>query len=54
MLSSPSVTSAEMALVKNWSVGDAETHYNAGIKSSLEVWGVDGDYDAFIAAVFIT
>ena len=44
-------TLAEMALVKGWSVGDAETHYEEGIKSSLEVWGVGDDYDTFIAEV---
>ncbi len=43
-------TLAEMAL-QGWSVGDAETHYEAGIMSSLEVWGVEDQYDAFIAEV---
>lgn len=44
-------TLAEMALVKGWSVGNAQAHYEAGIMSSLEVWGVEDDYDDFIAAV---
>ncbi len=45
-------TLAEMALpVNGWNVGDAETHYNAGIMASLETWGVEGDYATFIASV---
>ncbi|MCG8309078.1 MAG: SusD/RagB family nutrient-binding outer membrane lipoprotein [Cytophagales bacterium] len=43
-------TLAEMA-VKGWNVGDAQTHYEAGIKASLETWGVDDQYDSFIAEV---
>lgn len=44
-------TLAEMAL-KGWNVGgNAEAHYKAGIKSSLETWGVAGAYDAFYAKV---
>ncbi len=43
-------TLAEMAL-NGWSVGDAETHYNAGIQASLENWGVADQYSTFIAAV---
>jgi len=39
---------AEAAL-KGWNVGDAETHYNAAVQASLEAWGVDGDYDDYIA-----
>jgi len=39
---------AEAAL-KGWSVGDAKTHYEAAVKASLEAWGVDGDYDDYIA-----
>lgn len=39
---------AEAAL-KGWNVGSAETHYKAGIKNSLDAWGVGGDYDAFVA-----
>lgn len=43
-------TLAEMAL-NGWSVGDAETHYNAGVQASLENWGVADQYNTFIAAV---
>lgn len=42
---------AEMALTKSWSVGDAQTHYQEGIKNSLEVWGIGASYDDFIAEV---
>ncbi len=38
---------AEAAL-KGWAAGDAETHYNNGIKASLETWGVGGNYSSFI------
>ncbi|WP_128545131.1 SusD/RagB family nutrient-binding outer membrane lipoprotein [Larkinella soli] len=38
---------AEAAL-KGWAAGSAETHYNAGIKNSLETWGVGGQYATFI------
>ena len=38
---------AESAL-KGWNVGAAKTHYEQGIKLSLETWGVGGQYDAFI------
>jgi hypothetical protein len=44
-------TLAEMALVKGWSVGDAQTHYEEGIRNSLEVWGVGDQYDDFITQV---
>jgi hypothetical protein len=43
-------TLAEMS-INGWSVGDAEEHYEAGIKASLETWGVDDQYDAFISEV---
>ncbi|SHO60939.1 SusD/RagB family nutrient-binding outer membrane lipoprotein [Algoriphagus zhangzhouensis] len=39
---------AEAAL-KGWSVGSAETHYYAGIMSSLEAWEDQDGYDEFIA-----
>jgi len=39
---------AEAAL-KGWGVGDANTHYANGIRSSLQVWGVAGDFDAYYA-----
>ncbi|GAB2778171.1 SusD/RagB family nutrient-binding outer membrane lipoprotein [Rhabdobacter roseus] len=38
---------AEAAL-KGWSVGNGQAHYYAGIKNSLDAWGVGGQYDAFI------
>jgi hypothetical protein len=37
------------AAMKGWSVGPAATHYNNGIKNSLDTWGVGGQYAAFIA-----
>ncbi|MFV0266446.1 MAG: SusD/RagB family nutrient-binding outer membrane lipoprotein [Draconibacterium sp.] len=43
-------TLAELAL-KGWSVGNAETHYNMGVKSSLETWGVADEYNSFINEV---
>lgn len=39
---------AEAAL-KGWNVGDAQTHYEAGVKASMETWGVDDTYDSYIA-----
>ena len=39
---------AEAAL-KGWSAGSAETHYNNGVKSSLETWGVADGYTDYIA-----
>lgn len=39
---------AEAAL-KGWAAGDAQEHYEAGVRSSLETWGVDGDYGTYIA-----
>ncbi len=45
-------TLAEMALMKGWSVGgNAQTHYEAGILNSLNTWGVDDQYDDFLAQV---
>jgi hypothetical protein len=39
---------AEAAL-KGWSVtGDAKTHYEAGIKASMDTWGTTGTYAAYI------
>jgi hypothetical protein len=43
-------TLAEMAL-KGWNVGDAQTHYEEGIRNSLEVWGLGDQYDSFIQEV---
>ncbi len=43
-------TLAEMAL-KGWNVGDAESHYRAGIQNSLQTWGVADQFDAFYANV---
>lgn len=39
---------AEAAL-KGWNVGDGQTHYEAGVKASMETWGVDDTYDSYIA-----
>ncbi len=39
---------AEAAL-KGWAVGDAQTHYEAGIKASFEAWEVADLYDTYIA-----
>jgi hypothetical protein len=47
-------SSAETAFIlaeaaqKGWAVGTAATHYNAGVKNSLETWGVGSQYDAYI------
>jgi len=40
-------TLAEAAL-KGWAVGDAQTHYEAGVKASLETWGVGSQYATYI------
>lgn len=39
---------AEAAL-KGWNAGDAKSHYEAGIEASFETWGVDDDFDTYIA-----
>ena len=39
---------AEAAL-KGWAVGSAETNYENGVKSSLDAWGVGGDFASYIA-----
>ncbi len=39
---------AEAAL-KGWAVGDAKTHYDAGVKASMDTWGVTSGYAAYIA-----
>lgn len=47
-------TASEVAFIlaeaaqKGWSAGTAETHYNDGIKFSLESWGVGGEYADYI------
>ncbi|HEX5171199.1 MAG TPA: SusD/RagB family nutrient-binding outer membrane lipoprotein [Cyclobacteriaceae bacterium] len=41
---------AEAAL-KGWNVGDAQSYYEAGVITSMETWGVDDDYDTYIAEV---
>jgi hypothetical protein len=38
---------AEAAL-NGWNTGDAQTHYEAAIKASLETWGVGSEYDTYI------
>ena len=37
------------AATKGWAVGDAKTHYEAGVRFSLENWDVADQYDTFIA-----
>ncbi|MEZ4904979.1 MAG: SusD/RagB family nutrient-binding outer membrane lipoprotein [Spirosomataceae bacterium] len=39
---------AESAL-KGWAVGDAKTHYEAGVKASMDTWGLTSSYAAYIA-----
>ncbi|MEM9931790.1 MAG: SusD/RagB family nutrient-binding outer membrane lipoprotein, partial [Bacteroidota bacterium] len=39
---------AEAAL-NGWAVGDAQTHYNAGVQASFETWGVGDQYEAYLA-----
>ncbi len=39
---------AEAAL-KGWNTGDAESHYEAAIQASFETWGVDDEFDTYIA-----
>ncbi len=38
---------AEAAL-KGWNVGDAQTHYEAGIEASLTAWGVEDSFGDYI------
>ncbi|WP_114747974.1 SusD/RagB family nutrient-binding outer membrane lipoprotein [Pleomorphovibrio marinus] len=33
---------------RGWSTGDAEANYNNAIRYSLETWGVDDDFEAYI------
>ena len=48
------ISSAEVSFIlaeaaqKGWSVGSAETHYNAAIKNSLDSWGVGAQYATYI------
>ena len=39
---------AEAAL-KGWNTGDAESHYESAIQASFQTWGVDDEFDAYIA-----
>jgi len=39
---------AEAAL-KGWAAGDAKTHYDAGVKASMDTWGLTSSYAAYIA-----
>ncbi|GAA4469111.1 SusD/RagB family nutrient-binding outer membrane lipoprotein [Nibrella saemangeumensis] len=39
---------AEAAL-KGWAAGDAKAHYDAGVKASLDAWGLSSAYNAYIA-----
>lgn len=36
------------AAQRGWNVGDAKTHYDNAIRSSLETWGVASGFDSFI------
>lgn len=57
LLSARLISAAEVefilaeAALKGWSVGDAATHYQNGIKASLEAWDVEDQYEAFITQV---
>ena len=48
------ISAAEVSFIlaeaaqKGWATGSAETHYNAGIKNSLDTWGVGSSYATFI------
>lgn len=37
------------AAQRGWAVGNAETHYNAAIKTSFDAWGVAAGYAGYIA-----
>lgn len=39
---------AEAAL-KGWNTGDAKSHYESAIQASFETWGVDDEFDTYIA-----
>lgn len=55
LLKSRLMTTAEVrfilaeAALKGWAAGDAKTHYEAGIKASMDSWGVGAGYNAYIA-----
>lgn len=42
------------AAQRGWAAGSAETHYNDGVKYSLASWGVEGDYNDYIATSGVT
>ena len=48
------ISAAEVSFIlaeaaqKGWSVGSAETNYNAGVKNSLDTWGVGAQYATHI------
>ncbi|GAB3330776.1 hypothetical protein GCM10027299_35980 [Larkinella ripae] len=48
------ISAAEVSFIlaeaaqKGWAAGSAETQYNAGIKNSLDTWGVSNAYAAYI------
>lgn len=37
------------AAVKGWAVGDAQTHYEAGVQASLDTWGVGDEFSSYIS-----
>lgn len=54
LLKSRMITAAEVhfilaeAALKGWSVGDAQSHYEAAIQSSFDAWGIGGEFDDYI------
>ncbi|GAB3257688.1 hypothetical protein GCM10027347_20370 [Larkinella harenae] len=48
------ISAAEVSFIlaeaaqKGWAAGSAETHYNAGIKNSLDTWGASSSYATFV------
>ncbi len=55
MLKARLISYAEVSFIlaeaaqKGWSVGDAQTHYENGVKASFNTWGVGDDADAYLA-----
>lgn len=37
------------AALKGWAVGSAKTHYENGVRSSLDTWGVVGNFTSYIS-----
>jgi hypothetical protein len=55
LLKAKLMTSAETSFIlaeaaqKGWAAGSAEDHYQKGIENSLAAWGLEDDYDDYIA-----